>query len=114
MEAMWEHFGAVYLLAVAICALLPIPIELPRGVVTNTQMRDSIRRVAEIAEDQPIPEAEKAKLWAGSVSFLAALDLFSIEMEVEHHPLRAEGVEAALMTSEGAFVDLSEWVGNQE
>lgn len=114
MERMWEHFSALYMLTVAICALLPIPIELPRGLVTSTQMRDSIRRVAEIASDQPIPEVEKANLWAGCIAFLAALDLFSIMMEVEDHPLRKEGTEAVLMTSEKSLRALSEWVSNQE
>lgn len=113
MEAMWQHFGAVYMLAFAICALLPIPIELPRGIVTNVQMRDALRQVAEIANDQPMPEGEKANLWAGSVSFLAALDLFAVMVE-DYHPLRAEGVEAALTTSETSFTALSEWVANQE
>ncbi|CAM5366743.1 hypothetical protein SCALM49S_04558 [Streptomyces californicus] len=77
---------------VACCAQLPLPIALPTGAVTNLEMIPAVRRIEQLAEEQPMPEAQQSALYTGAILWLAAADLYRLLVEEGYVEARAAGV----------------------
>lgn len=75
---------AVYALLRRVCALLPIPIQLPDdgdGVLHAAEMVDAVARIVEVIADEPVDELLQAGVWGGSLHWLSAAHLFSRYLE---------------------------------
>ncbi|MFE7128942.1 hypothetical protein [Streptomyces sp. NPDC057617] len=110
METLNRRLGTTYTGLVAVCANLPVPIALPTGVVTNTEIIPAVRRVADIAEEQPMPEEQHSQLYTGAVLWLSAADLYELLIKGEYVESRAAGALGILMIANGALTDLGEWL----
>ncbi|MFF8406925.1 hypothetical protein ACF06P_35520 [Streptomyces sp. NPDC015684] len=75
---------AVYSLLRRVCALLPIPIQLPDfdgDTLQGTEMNEAVTRVVDVIADEPIDELLQSGIWGASLHWLAASHLFSRYME---------------------------------
>jgi len=113
LQHLWEHIAKVYLVIVASCSGLPIPIGLPIGVVTNLEMVPAVRRVVHIADDQPIPEQHQVNLSIGCTHWLAAVDLYGLLVGEEFDRVRVLGLLSNLTMAEEALRDLLNWLASQ-
>lgn len=100
----------VYTILVDVCRFLPVPIGLPTNPrIPVSGAAPAIRRVAELAKDQPMEELQRAQLFTGTIHLLAAIDLWRLcSHEFDNH--RAEGIAANLVYSEEALINLAEWL----
>lgn len=98
---------------IATCAMLPVPITLPEGVVTNLDAVPAVRRVCELADQQPMPEEQQAMLYTGATLWLAAMDLFELLRTGEYVEARAAGAVGILVTTNGHLRELGGWLLEQ-
>ncbi|MFJ2432955.1 hypothetical protein ACIOWM_07055 [Streptomyces anulatus] len=98
---------------VACCAQLPLPIALPTGVVTNLEMIPAVRRIEQLAEEQPMPEDQQSALYTAAVLWLAAADLYRLLVEEGYIEARAAGLLGVLMIARDAIHDLGTWLLEQ-
>ncbi|WEH40781.1 hypothetical protein [Streptomyces sp. AM 2-1-1] len=108
-----ERLTSTYGALVAACALLPIPIALPTGVVSNLEMVPALRRIETLAEEQPMPELQQSELYTAAMLWLAAADVFSLLVE-EYVEARAAGALGILLTVREAIHELGTWLLTQE
>lgn len=94
---------------IATCAMLPVPITLPEGLVTNLEAVPAVRRVTDIVEEQPMPEEQHAMLYTASTLWLAAMDLFEL-LRIEFVEARAAGAVGILMIANEHLGDLGTWL----
>ncbi|WP_052744212.1 hypothetical protein [Streptomyces odonnellii] len=113
METLNRRLGTTYGGLVAVCANLPVPITLPQGVVTNTEIIPAVRRVADISDEQPMPEDQHAQLFTGSVLWLTAADAFQLLIKEGYVESRAAGALGVLMIANDALTDLGGWLLEQ-
>ncbi|ARF62883.1 hypothetical protein B1H20_16920 [Streptomyces violaceoruber] len=98
---------------VACCAQLPLPITLPTGVVTNFDTVPAVRRVEELADEQPMPEEQKGALYTAAVLWLAAADLYRLLVEEGYVEARAAGVLGTLLIARDSLKELGTWLLEQ-
>ncbi|MFE0036819.1 hypothetical protein [Streptomyces sp. NPDC059015] len=109
-----HRLSMVYTALVNCCAHLPIPISLPTKAVDNLSAVPAVRRITEIAEEQPMPEEQHAALYTGSLMWLVAMDVFSILVVNEYDEIRAHGGIAATHVAEDALMELAQWLQAQQ
>lgn len=109
MEAVAHRINVVYTGLFAACGNLPIPITLPDGINSAATAMESIKRVAKIAEDQPLPEEQQAALFTAAIMWLAGADLYSI-LRTEFDESRVDGALATLMIARDAINELGMWL----
>ncbi|MEV4974430.1 hypothetical protein [Streptomyces scopuliridis] len=110
MEVLGDRIAETYIGLGMICANLPVPIELPTGVVNARTLTAAVRRVSEIAEDQPMPEEQVAGLFTASILYLAALDLLGMLQHNPYEESRAAGALGVLVLAQENLKDLAEWL----
>ncbi|MFI7014400.1 hypothetical protein [Streptomyces sp. NPDC050164] len=107
-----SRLGEIYTALALLCMSLPVEIVLPVGAVTNIETIPAVRRVAEIVEDQPMPEEVQAELYASCVFWLGAMDLYGI-LTQDYHSVRAQSALANLITAEQSAREVAEWIKDQ-
>ncbi|MEV7871486.1 hypothetical protein AB0P17_36550 [Streptomyces sp. NPDC088124] len=112
MELIEDRIGEAYAGFVMVCASLPVPIELPTGLVMGDSIVAAIQRVSEIATDQPMPEDQRAGLYGAAVLMLGAMDLYGVLQNNLYRESRAAAALAVLAMVRGSLVDLAEWLGS--
>jgi hypothetical protein len=118
IEALNHGLSRIYTVLVHICQILPVPIALPtsgeNGLVSNQEAYPAIKRVSELASDQPMPEEQEAQLYTGCIHWLAALDLYGLLVANEDWiETRAEGSGANLLYADEALKGLARWLITQ-
>ncbi|MFB7399767.1 hypothetical protein ACFCZR_06305 [Streptomyces rubiginosohelvolus] len=113
MGAAAHRLTTVYGGLVACCAQLPLPISLPTGLVSNLEMVPAVRRIEQLAEEQPMPEDQQSALYTGAVLWLAAVDLYRLLVEEDYVEARAAGLLGVLMVARDAINDLGTWLLEQ-
>jgi hypothetical protein len=108
-----SRLGEIYTALALICLSLPIEIVLPIGTVTNLDTVPAVRRVVEIAEDQPMPEEVQAELYAACVFWLGAMDLYGI-LTQDYHEARTQSAFANLIMAEDSARQVAEWIKAQQ
>ncbi|WP_267244368.1 hypothetical protein [Streptomyces sp. PR69] len=104
----------IYVGLVDACEALPLPITLPKGSdVTNVEAIPAVRRVAEISEEEPMPEEQRAQLFTAAIMWLMAMDLYGLLVRFDYADARADGAQAALMLAHDAVTDLGAWLLNE-
>lgn len=102
--------STVYTILVDVCGMLPVRIGLPTEQhIPAESAIPAIQRVAEVAEDQPMGEAQTMQLYTGCVHLLAAIDLYAL-CAVRFVITRAEGAAANLLYAEEALKRLALWL----
>ncbi|MEU1155759.1 hypothetical protein ABZ369_22460 [Streptomyces sp. NPDC005918] len=114
MTKLANHLARTYVALAHIAANLPIPVTLPTGDVSNIEAIPAVRRMMELADDQPMPEEQQAELYAICSFWLGALDLYGMLAMVEFHSSRAHSVAANLLMAENHMLDLTEWIIEQD
>ncbi|MFE7128944.1 hypothetical protein [Streptomyces sp. NPDC057617] len=112
MRKLSTHLSVAYSGLIAVCAALPVPIALPTGEVSNLDAAPAVSRVMELAEDQPIPEAEQARLFSACAFWLGALDLYGL-LTREFTVARGYSVAANALMAESHMQDLGAWLADQ-
>ncbi|AEW94614.1 MULTISPECIES: hypothetical protein [Streptomycetaceae] len=97
-----------YVKLVIACRALPIPVELPNGVILASDAEDAVRRLLDIIDDQPIPEAAESSLVLAASFWLAAHDVLHLHMEEPHKGRNLE-VLACLIGAERYVNEFAEW-----
>jgi hypothetical protein len=112
-EAAGFHLSVIYKLIVLTCADLPIPIQLPQGMVQIPDAVEGVRRVADIIIDQPIPEEMQAEFYAGCAYWLSAVDILGLQVaNPEINRLRQ--VAACMVAAEEGIRNIARWVRHQK
>ncbi|MER7807903.1 hypothetical protein [Streptomyces sp900116325] len=101
---------SVYGGLVACCEMLPIPITLPTGLVTNLDMIPAVRRIEQLADEQPIPDEQQAQLYTAALLWLAAADLYKLLVQEDYVEARVGGLLGILMMARDNLKDLGEWL----
>ncbi|MFD7016104.1 hypothetical protein [Streptomyces sp. NPDC059928] len=115
METLAAHLSRAYSALATICLNLPIPVTLPAtGAVSNLEAVPAVRRVMDIAEDQPMPEQQQATLFAICAFWLAGLDLYGLLAINEFHIARANSAAANLLMADDHMLDLGVWLFEQQ
>ncbi|MFD8687833.1 hypothetical protein [Streptomyces sp. NPDC059651] len=109
LEAVSHGLTVAYTGLIATCAMLPVPIALPEGLVSNLEAVPAVRRVTDIVDEQPMPEAQHAMLYTAATLWLAAMDLFDL-LRVEFVEARAAGAIGILLTANDHLGDLGTWL----
>ncbi|MFJ2432956.1 hypothetical protein ACIOWM_07060 [Streptomyces anulatus] len=109
------HLSTTYRAMVTACLALPLPVTLPTGTVSNLEVVPAVRRLMEIALDQPMPEEMKGHAFAAAAFWLGAMDCYSLlRREEGWHMARAHSAAAALLMADGHLEDLEAWLADQE
>ncbi|WP_034090420.1 hypothetical protein [Streptacidiphilus albus] len=109
------HFVLVQLLASyallgRLLLELPVPVQLPTGVIESGEMRAALIRAAQLAEEQPMPEPQQFQMEHACLLWIAAdrmLSAFFASPEDEHLIAAAAHCIAA---SDDAALDFGEWL----
>ncbi|MGW7198474.1 hypothetical protein [Streptomyces chryseus] len=110
MRYLAQRLTTTYTGLIATCALLPVAITLPEGEVTNLEAVPAVRRVMEIADEQPMPEEHQAELFTGATMWLAAMDLYALLVKNEYAEARASGALGILLIANDALQSLGHWL----
>ncbi|AEW94613.1 MULTISPECIES: hypothetical protein [Streptomycetaceae] len=113
MDELGRHLGVVYWRLTLACRSLPVPVELPRGTVTRSTGEPAVRRLVKIIEDQPMPEEQKANLFAACIHWLTASELYNQELN-DPLPIRFHQIVAALVHAEAPLHALGVWLRENE
>jgi hypothetical protein len=113
-EALARKLSTTYTTLAAACDMLPIPITLPRRGVTNIEALPAVRRIVDLAEEQPMPEDVQAHLFTAAIFWLSALDVFAVLVNNEWNHQRAFQVAGCLSVAHDALSDLAEWLLAQD
>ncbi|REE62144.1 hypothetical protein BX257_4757 [Streptomyces sp. 3212.3] len=110
MRALAHSISMVYTILVDVCGALPVRIGLPSDPhIPAAEAVPAIRRVADLAKDQPMGETQEAQLFSGCIHLLAAIDLYRL-CAAEYMETRAEGIGANLFYAEQALRNLALWL----
>ncbi|MDT0567901.1 hypothetical protein RM704_10535 [Streptomyces sp. DSM 3412] len=107
-----SRLGDIYTAIALLCTSLPVKIVLPIGSVSNVEVIPAVRRVAEIVEDQPMPEEVQAELFASCVFWLAAIDLYGL-LTQDFHEVRVQSALANLIMAEDSAKVVAGWIKDQ-
>lgn len=108
-----QRLATAYAGLVACCENLPLPIALPTGLVSNQDMVPAVRRIEQLADEQPMPEEQQSQLYTGAILWLAATDLYMLLVTEEYQEVRASGILGILMIARDAITDLGTWLLEQ-
>ncbi|MEU6513649.1 hypothetical protein [Streptomyces sp. NPDC046978] len=116
IEAIAHKIATQYAVLAASCDMLPIPIAIPEPTETlsNRDTVPAVRRVAEIADGQPVPEEVQAHLFTAAIFWLTAMDLLGILVSNQWNEVRGFQALAALDVSGSALADLGTWLLGQD
>ncbi|MGI3199643.1 hypothetical protein ACRJ4W_15430 [Streptomyces sp. GLT-R25] len=110
MSVLAHTISLVYSILVDVCGMLPVPIGLPDDRhIPVTDAVPAVKRVAELAKDQPMGETQEAQLLVGCLHLLAAIDLYAL-CAARYDEARADGAGLNLAHAEDALKRLSTWL----
>lgn len=107
------RLGDIYTAIALLCMSLPVEIIIPIGSVSNVEVIPAVRRVAEIIDDQPMPEEVQAELFASCVFWLAAIDLYGL-LTQDFHEARVQSALANLIMAEDSAKMVAVWIKDQQ
>lgn len=114
LEKISAHLSRTYQALCHLAVNLPVPVTLPTRGVTNIEAVPAVRRLMELAEDQPMPEEQQATLFATCAFWLGALDLYALLVANEFHTSRAHSAAANLLMVDDHMLSLTEWIIEQD
>ncbi|MFI6337820.1 hypothetical protein [Streptomyces sp. NPDC050535] len=110
MGELAHAISTVYTILVDVCGMLPVPIGLPTDQhIPAADAVPAIRRVTELAGEQPMGDLQAIQLYSGCIHLLAAIDLYAL-CAARYHDTRAEGASANLLHAETALTTLARWL----
>ena len=110
MEALAHSISFIYTMLVDICRALPVPIGLPTDQhIPASDAVPAIKRVTEVAYDQPMGETQTLQLFTGCIHLLAAIDLYAL-CATRYADTRAEGAGLNLLLAEETLKSLALWL----
>jgi hypothetical protein len=113
IERITERMAVTYAGLMACCERLPLPIKLPTGNIGGEHAIAAVRRVTEIARDQPIPEEQQAYLYGSCIQWLVAIDLLGLQL-IDEHVDREPGIELNLRGAYETLIALAAWLMESE
>ncbi len=110
MEALAHSISFIYTMLVDICGALPVKIGLPTDRhIPASDAVPAIKRVSEVAHDQPMGELQTVQLYSGCIHLLAAIDLYAL-CATRYEDTRAEGAGVNLLHAEQELKSLALWL----
>jgi hypothetical protein len=110
MDALAHAISDAYTILVDVCLALPVPIMMPMDQhIPTSEAVPAIRRVAELAAEQPMGEEQEALLYSGCVYLLSAIDLYAL-CAARFEPTRADGVGSLLLHADDVLGTLHRWL----
>ncbi|MFS4105111.1 hypothetical protein [Streptomyces sp. PD-S100-1] len=93
---------------------LPIPIQLPEGLVEPKDAVIGMMRALDLLEEEPLPEGIAHSIQVACASWLNAEDLLRLQVH-RPRPYRIAGATICLLTAQTEIVNAMEWlVDHQE
>ncbi|MEV7422852.1 hypothetical protein [Streptomyces sp. NPDC091212] len=109
IERIGDKIGYTYAALVVVCAALPVPVALPKGIVTSEEIIPAVRRVVEIIDEIPLPEGQQAELFTAAVLWLGAVDLYELLLHTPFEASRAASAMGILLVAVDTLKDLAAW-----
>lgn len=110
LRALAHSISFIYTMLVDICGALPVRIGLPTDQhIPASDAVPAIKRVSEVAHDQPMGELQTMQLYKGCIHFLAAIDLYAL-CAARYEDTRAEGAGVNLLHAEQELKSLALWL----
>ena len=110
LEALAHSISFIYTMLVDICGALPVKIGLPTDShIPASDAVPAIKRVSEVAHDQPMGELQTMQLYSGCIHLLAAVDLYAL-CATRYEDTRAEGAGVNLLHAEQELKALALWL----
>jgi hypothetical protein len=110
MEGLAHAISYIYTMLVDICGALPVRIGLPTDHhIPASDAVPAIKRVSEVAQDQPMGELQTMQLYTGCIHLLAAIDLYGL-CAMRYEDTRAEGAGVNLWLAEQELKALALWL----
>ncbi|MEU1478906.1 hypothetical protein [Streptomyces sp. NPDC005760] len=110
MEGLAHSISFIYTMLVDICGALPVRIGLPADQhIPASDAVPAIKRVSEVAHDQPMGELQTMQLYSGCIHLLAAIDLYAL-CASRYEDTRAEGAGVNLLHAEQELKSLALWL----
>lgn len=110
LEALAHSISFIYTMLVDICGALPVKIGLPTDRhIPASDAVPAIKRVSEVAHDQPMGELQTMQLYSGCIHLLAAVDLYAL-CATRYEDTRAEGAGVNLLHAEQELKALALWL----
>ncbi|MER8233485.1 hypothetical protein [Streptomyces sp. NPDC094049] len=104
LNAISGPLGSCYLVIAKVCAHLPIPIELPVGIVLDSAVAvPAVVRVTELIQDQPVDEEVQSALFSACLFWLASVKLFSRFTAIKDDPTAGVEIELILLVASDAL-----------
>jgi hypothetical protein len=102
----WRALGRV-------CSYLPIPIALPIDTDSLTDAIEAACRVAELADEIPMPTHQQALLCMAALAWIAGVDLTALGADTPGD-YRYMAARLNLDTAQDAVIRLMQWIDQQE
>ncbi|MEV4974432.1 hypothetical protein [Streptomyces scopuliridis] len=114
MSRLSAHVSVAYAALATACAILPVPVTLPTGTVSNVEAAPAVARAMDLVQDQPMPEEQQAQIFAACAFWLAALDLYGLLVKEGFTRARAHSTAANLLMAEDQLGDMLAWLREQK
>lgn len=98
------------------CELLPVPIQLPVGVLELTDITVPVARTAKLASDLPMPARVRTGLQVACLGWLTGAEMFKALVQHDEDPedYRFGCAGLALMTGDQGLDAVITWLEDQE
>ncbi|WP_425832599.1 hypothetical protein [Streptomyces fractus] len=113
IEDLAKKLSLTYQALALCCEQLPLPIALPRRGATNVEAEPAVRRIVELAAEQPMPEENQAHLFTAAIFWLTGLDVFRVLVMDGWNEVRALQMLSILTMTQDALQDLADWLSEQ-
>jgi hypothetical protein len=110
MQGVALSISVTYTLLVDVCQVLPVPITMPVDRhIPVTDAYPAIQRVADLAGELPMGEAQSMRLYMGCIQLLAGIDLYGL-CATRYMDSRAEGAAVNLIHANSQLEPLLLWL----
>ncbi|MFI1030754.1 hypothetical protein [Streptomyces sp. NPDC020951] len=110
MQALTLSISRTYTLLVDVCQALPVRITMPVDRhIPVTDAYPAIQRVADLAGEVPMGEAQTMRLYTGCIHLLAGIDLYAL-CASRYMDSRAEAAAVNLIHADSQLEPLLNWL----
>ncbi|WP_018385272.1 hypothetical protein [Wenjunlia vitaminophila] len=114
LSTLIERHARLYQRMCGVFITLPIPIHLPTGTLPIEDCMAALERVVVIAEEAPMPPAQRASLAVTCINWLTAADLIRAEIEGQRPWDRRVAILLHMMDCTEHLVDLNRWISGSD
>ncbi|MFF2522254.1 hypothetical protein [Streptomyces liangshanensis] len=112
MERLAARIAYTYARLLTVCAALPIPVALPKGLITHQDTVPAVRRITEVITETLLPDEQRGQLVTAATMWLIAVDLHILLTDEGGEGFiepRAIGALGVLILAQGDLDALGRW-----